>query len=36
MGKLAVSRVHELIAGKEPDPPVKVMLYTSLVVRQST
>lgn len=36
MGEVAVDRLSEMIAGKNYCAPVKTMLYTSLVVRETT
>jgi DNA-binding LacI/PurR family transcriptional regulator len=36
MGKVAIQRLHELINRKANSEPVKTVLYTSLVIREST
>ena len=36
MGKVAIQKLHEMIANKTKSEPVKTVLYTSLVIREST
>ena len=36
MGKVAIQKLHEMIVAKTESEPVKTVLYTSLVIREST